>query len=41
MKYYNIDIECISIRDNLKNSKNWILEHVNFKHIFETLGDFK
>jgi hypothetical protein len=22
MKYYNIDIECISIRDNLKNSKN-------------------
>jgi hypothetical protein len=25
----------------LKNSKNWVSEHVNFKHIFATLGDFK
>jgi len=41
VKYYNFGIGCISIRDSFKNSKNRVLKHVNFKHIFETLGDFK
>jgi hypothetical protein len=41
VKYYNFGIGYISIRDSLKIFKNWVSEHVNFKHIFETLGDFK
>ena len=41
IKYYSFGIGCISIRDSLKNSKNGVSKHVNFKHIFETLDDFK
>jgi hypothetical protein len=41
MKYYNFDIGYISIRDSLKILKNLVSGYVNFKHIFETLGDFK
>ena len=41
VKYYNFGIGCISIRDSLKNSKNWVSKDLNFKHIFEDLGDFK
>ena len=41
VKYYNFGIGCICIRDSLKNSKNWVSEHVNFEHIFESLGDFE
>jgi hypothetical protein len=40
VKYYNFGIVCISIRDSFKNSKNWVSKYVNFKDIFETLGDF-
>ena len=41
IKYYNFGIACISIRDSLKNSKKLVSKHLNFKHIFETLDDFK
>jgi predicted transposase YbfD/YdcC len=41
VKYYNFGTTCISIKDSLKNSKDRVSEHVNFKHILETLGDFK
>ena len=41
VKYYNFDIRCISIRDSLKISKKLVSKHLNFKHMFETLDDFK
>jgi hypothetical protein len=41
VKYYNFGIGCISIREVKKIQKNWVSKHVNLKHIFETLDDFK
>ena len=42
VKYYNFGIGCISIRDSFKNFKKLSLRTCEFfKHIFETLSDFR